>query len=179
MNNKRAPLLACMLIPAGLFAQSPDVDWHFFGGTKIHGKAVDQFYDGKSLVKRPGGHIEVWTKGLPQSQIDARRLDKASTDRIAGKMITGYMPPIALVVDLNQDQQSQILIEEDIANGAQIQPTMRMLGELDCAGHLVRWLSIYAVDDGKETFSNTPSEWMHVAPETSGAMLLKILCPRS
>ena len=35
------------------------------------------------------------TKGLRQSQIDAVKLDKRSVDRIAVKIVAGYMPPIA------------------------------------------------------------------------------------
>lgn len=96
-----------------------------------------RLYDGKSLVKRTDGHIEghieVRIKGLMQSQIDAKRLDKAEVDRIADEIIAGHAPAIALVSDLSDDQRSQILIEEDIANRAQIQPTIRMLAELDCA----------------------------------------------
>lgn len=179
-------LLATVLLLSGAChasAQSIDVDWKFFGGTDIDGKSEYQFYDSKSIVRRPDGHVEVWTKGLPESQLNritnAKSVDKAFVDRVAMKVLKGYEPPISTAVDLKHDQAIEIMMDEDIADTARIEPMMRMLSELDCTGHSIRWLSLSGTRHGKSFFSNTPGEWMRVAPETSAAWLLKIICPRT
>lgn len=163
-------------------AQSLDVDWKYFGGAVVDGKTVLTFYDEKSLVRPPDGHIEVWTKGLAESEMirvaNAKKVDKAVVDRAAKKVAAGYAIPYAAVTQLTLNQYVDLVMDEDIADYAQIQPVARMLFELDCPGRLFHLLSTELVTGGKRGFSNTPSEWEHVPPETNVSALMKILCPQ-
>jgi hypothetical protein len=163
-----------------VFAQASDVDWNYFGGAVIDGKGIYTFYDNNSVVRRPDGHIEVWTKGLAVSDIKRvnSRPDKALAQRVARKMVDKYVLPYASVTEIDQDQYISILSAEDIADNAIIQPRARILMELDCAGRMYRTLSLYVVHDGRQGFSDTPGDWGHVGPETNVAALEKILCQR-
>jgi hypothetical protein len=125
--------------------------------------------------------ITGWAKCLLQKDLDSVDFDgdlgKKIVDSGAQKVIQGYIPPIALVEDMDYDQAIGVIQYEETANLSNIQPQARFFYELNCSERMMRRLSTYVRgSNGKEGFSDKPSNWEYVPPEGSGARLLKILC---
>ena len=172
-------LLACSFALAlAASAQAADVDWKMYGTASIDGGVVC-FYEGKGVITRPA--LRVWTKCLLQKDLDSIDYDSELGKKIghsgAQKVVKGYIPPIALVEDINYDQALNVIQYEETANLSNIQPRARFFYELNCSERMMRRLSTYVRDlKGKEGFDDKPSDWEYVQPEGSGARLLKILC---
>jgi hypothetical protein len=177
---RKTTLLLMLVLSRAAVGQSTDVDWKFYGTASL-GKSDNEttFYDSKGVIRRLDGHIEVWTKGLHERDIQrVENSDKKHVERVATKLLTGYEPPYATVATVDRDLKITLMQLEDVANNAQVNPTMRMLIEIDCGAQMFRWLSVYLSMGGKKGFSETPSEWQHIGPETNAIVLKKLLCPR-
>jgi hypothetical protein len=96
----------------------------------------------------------------------------------AQKILDGYVPPIVVVGEMKFDQMPAIVAAEEIAVVDYVKPQSRIFYEIGCSERMIRELSIHIEAKGKVGSSDTPGEWQHVAPETNGATLLKILCPK-
>ena len=105
-------------------------------------------------------------------------LGKKIVHRGARKVVERYIPPIAIVEDMDYDDAIGVVQYEETANLSNIQAHSRFFYELNCSERMMRRLSTYVRINGKEGFSDKPSSWEYVPPEGSGARLLKILCPR-
>jgi hypothetical protein len=169
----RIGLVGCLFVTPAIAADAPN--WKLFGGTD------DSFlyYAAGNIERLPNDHLRVWTKGLSVKQVNsaAERAvkDKGSLSRIAFATVVDS-PPLSEVKTLSKDEITDIVIEEDVANHSELQPVIRVLYELDCAGKMMRTLSIYVRKDGKTGHSNSPDEWMYVPPETNAATLHALLC---
>lgn len=99
-------------------AQAADVDWKMYGTASDMG--VVCFYDAKGVVTRPA--LRVWTKCLLQKDVDSvdvnSELGKKIVDSGARKLIEGYVPPIALVEDMDGDQAIGVIQHEETATSA-------------------------------------------------------------
>src|SRR5262249_29652362 len=90
-------------------AQGSDVDWKFYGGLK------DEycFYEANDLVRGLGDHIRVWIKCLAQKDMEAIDIEKDFDGKIvnkaAEKVAMNYVPPIAMVEDVNYDRIVEIV----------------------------------------------------------------------
>jgi hypothetical protein len=162
-------------------AQALDVDWKCYGFATFSNVSQICFYDAKGVVKQPDAHLRVWTKCLSQLDMDnfdpKTELGKKVIDTAARKVIDAYIPPIAAVTDFEYDQVVTIIGYEVTANQIFIEPTARILYEIDCSQKMLRELSMDVVSDGKEASIRKPREWTYSAPETNSARLLKMLCP--
>src|SRR6266705_637271 len=99
---KRIAAFTCILFvavgaQAGL-AEALSVDWKFYGGASVDGDNEFCFYDAKSVVQRPDGHIRVWTKCLPQNEMDSvdieKDFDRKILENTAEKVARYYVPPL-------------------------------------------------------------------------------------
>lgn len=173
-------LLGASLAAASARAQT--VDWKMYGGASID-SASECFYDAVGVVRKPTDHIEVWTKCLRQTDLDAVDIQKEFGGKImensAQKITKYYIPPIGAYEDLDSNQMMQIVVYEETANISYIKPQSRILYEFDCPGRMVRELSISIDVKGKVTSSDTANAWRHMPPEGSGSTLMRILCPLS
>jgi len=170
----------------GTVAEASDVDWKLYGSTTLNGETSACFFDlkGAGPIKASDGRLlRVWTKCLYKKDLDGINLKKDYDGKILGnaakKMIDMYIPPIALVEDMNFDKATEIAVMEEAADIADIRPTARIFYELDCTKRMLRELSVDVEVRGKSVTSNSAAEWTHVAPETNGARLQKILCEKS
>jgi hypothetical protein len=163
---------AMILCASTLHAQQPASDWRMIGETKD--EAV--FYDASGMRKLPNGHLEVWLKALPLKAIIKayEQRDKERRDRAVRKLVSGYVPPVWLdkppmwfEKKTNRDQITDAVVFEEVANEAAIEPSMRLLVEVDCPNRLTRNLSAWFNLDGKVESSEKPGEWEHIAPETN------------
>src|SRR5260221_9204975 len=107
----RKSLIACVFALAlTASAQGADVDWKMYG-TAFDGGGVC-FYDAKGVARTPDEHIRVWTKCLSQKDLDSvdikSELGKKIIENAARKVIDSYVPPIALVEDINFDQAMEV-----------------------------------------------------------------------
>jgi hypothetical protein len=174
-------LIACAFALAlAASARAADVDWKMYGTASIDGGVVC-FYESKGVIAQSASTLRVWTKCLLQKDLDSVDFDddlgKKIVDSSARKVIKGYMPPIAVVEDMDLDQAIGVIQAEEIANLSNIHPSGRLFYELNCSERMMRRLSTYVRDfNGKEGFSHEPSGWEYVPPEGNGARLLKILC---
>ena len=87
------------------------------------------------------------------------------------------MPPIIATRKMEFDKIADVAGAEEIADNGDIQSYSRILYELNCSEKMLRELSITFIND-RSGSSDNPRDWKYVAPETNGATLLKILCPR-
>jgi hypothetical protein len=156
-----------------------DVDWKFYGTATVDGLKSSCFFEANGVIRvRAINHIKVWTKCLLQNDLEGvdtkKDIGAKAIDNAARKMVAGYIPPIALVEDLNADLATQIMASEEIANLAPLEPQMRGLYELDCGERKIRTLS-YSISSKGKSGSINLGDWL-VSPETNANRLLKILC---
>jgi hypothetical protein len=172
-------LVALVGSAAASSAQASDVDWKMYGGASVSGAEIC-FYDAKGAVRTPDKYVGVWTKCLSQKDIDNVDIKHDFSGRIvenaARKMINGYVPPIALVEDIDFDQATVITGYEETANISGIKPHSNIFYEINCSQKMLRELSINLLVNGQHGSKDTPSAWRHIPPEGNGASLLKILC---
>jgi len=161
-------------------AQAADVDWKMYGIASVEGGSVC-FYDANGVTRTPAKYVRVWTKCLLQKDLDSvdikRDFDGRILEKAARKWVSQYVPPIAIVEDLNSEQAIDVIRYEETVKVSDIQPHARFFYELNCPERMIRNLSTYVRANGKEGFNEKPSNWQHVPPEGTGATLLKILCP--
>jgi hypothetical protein len=180
-------ILACILfaVIAGASAALPQelvVDWKFYGGASLPNDGYNVcFYDASGVVREPDNHIRVWTKCLPQKDIDNVDIKKDFGGKIlentAEKVAHHYMPPFGVAEVMDADQSMQVTEYEEVANISGIEPHARIFYELNCPERMLRELSLYVQENGKSGLKDKPSDWKYVPPEGNGARLLKILCP--
>jgi hypothetical protein len=127
------------------------------------------FYDAKGVVKQPDAHLRVWTKCLSQQDLDnfdpKTDLGKKVVDTAARKVIDAYLPPIVAVMHFEFDQAVAIIGYEVTANLIFIEPTARILYEIDCSQKMLRELSMGVVSDGKQASIKKPREWTYLRPK--------------
>jgi hypothetical protein len=169
----RIGLVGCLFVTPAIAADDPN--WKLFGGTDDS----YLYFAAGDIERLPDGHLRVWTKGLSVKQVNSAAekavKDKGSISRIAFASIVDS-PPLSGVKNLSKDEITDVVIEEDVANHSDLQPVIRVLYELDCAGKMMRTLSIYVRKGGKTGRSNSPAEWMYVPPESNAATLHTLLC---
>ena len=153
------------------------VDWKYYGGASVDGLSMC-FYDANGVVQEPGNQIRVWTKCL--SQEASNHVDNLGkmTEDAAEKIIDGYVPPIVVAGIVNFDHVDTIVTAEAIADADHVKPQTRILYEIGCSERMIHELSAQIETKGKVGSSDKATDWRYVAPETSGAWLLTILCPK-
>lgn len=130
--------------------------------------------------------LVVWTKILSLTKLTEvyKAIDKYSglEDKIARKLVNGYVPPLAKTGSLAQFGTSdKHLVDglkidatayEEIADAGIITPELQELIEIDCAHNLYRKLSLVA---GREP-DDRASGWQHVPPESPWESLRALTC---
>ena len=178
--------LACLFvllasIPAG-WAQPLKVDWKLYGGTPAEGgaRATQCFFEAKGIVREANGDIRVWTKCIAQAAMDAldtkSELGKKIIDAAAEKVAHYYVPPFALVEDVNQKQSVDIAASEAFADLAGVEPDATILTEVDCKRGMSRDLQVTIHRNGQMGASDRPGRWDYDPPESNGARLLMLVC---
>ena len=162
-------------------ARDLDVDWKLYGGATPADEGYNVcFYDAGGVFRAPDGHIRVWTKCLPQKNLDSvdikNEFDGRILENTAEKAAHHYIPPISAAMTIDADQSLQFTLYEEIANISSIEPHAKIFYELNCPERMMRELSIYIQTDGKSGSSDKPHDWKYSSPESNGARLLKILC---
>ena len=156
------------------------MDWKYYGGALAGPGGESCFYDADGTVAASSRSVRVWTKCLPRTSVEAvnpeKEFDGKILDITARKIAGYYFPPISSIEEANADQLMTIVLYEQIANIADIQPRSRILYELDCTERRLRELSIHIEQDGKVGSFDKAREWHYAPPETNGAALLKLLC---
>src|SRR5262249_28578691 len=124
------------------------------------------------------GHFEAWVKALPLDAMNkaADKPDKELVEQATQKVLSGYIPPLGLDQKLTKNQITDAVIYEQIANEATIEPTMRMLEEIDCTNRMFRHLSVRMHQGTKTGSVDTPGPWKHIAPETNLFRVQMALC---
>jgi hypothetical protein len=152
--------------------------WKFFGGSPSKAGDLTLFYSESDLTRLPTGILRVWTKGLRHNALEQayKKMDKGLIDKVAAKIAHYYIPPYAMLKDLSQDELVDVVSSEELANAATIQPSIRILYELNCAERTYRQLSVFLNMEGKTKTSSDVSQWDHIAPETNMASLSTLLC---
>jgi hypothetical protein len=179
-NRRRMDLVAWTLL--SLFgatvsrAQASDVDWKFYGGAALDGVS-ECFYEANGIIRGAAGHIRVWTKCIPQKDIESIDIEKDFAGKIlkntADKVAHYYVPPIESVETADA---ISVTLYEETADIAHIQPTAQIFYEIHCQGRMLRELSISLHTNGTSGSRDGPSNWRYVAPEGNAATLLSLLC---
>jgi hypothetical protein len=179
-------LVAALAIADGR-GRSEDTDWKFYGSlerNEFFKEVLKCFYDAGSVARQADGHIRVWTKCLSNPAIDKILKDEESeTYREIWKRVfripaDAYDPPMIKVEPKWATVREHIIIDEQTADVATIEPTTRIYYEINCADKQLRVLSTELHVNGKSEFENKSSDWAYIPPKTNVAYLLKILCPK-
>lgn len=163
-------------------ARAADVDWKLYGGASVAGPSFC-FYDAKTVARASSGYIRVWTKCLPQKDLDSSLdiktdLGTKLVDHAARKLREGYVPPIVVIGKMDFQQIPEILAYEETANLSTIEPEAQFFEEMNCSERTMRRLSTSMYVNGQRHFDNKPHDWDYIPPEGNGATLLKILCSK-
>ena len=121
---------ATLLLSTAAVAQTQP-DWRVIAGTPD--TAI--FCDMSRVRKMPDGHVQVWTKGLPAKDLvreSNKPITKEQTSAAAEKLLRGYKPLVQQTHELTQDERVNFILAEQIANAGKIQPSLRILFEIDC-----------------------------------------------
>jgi hypothetical protein len=168
-------LLSIVAVSAGV-AQGFNVDWKFYGGASLLGESSVCFYDAKGVAHAPDGHIRVWTKCLPQENLNSidnkTELGRKIINNAVQKMIAFYRPSIANIDPFFSDKIPEIITYEEAGNVSYITPHARIFYELNCSEQMLRELSVYFRSDGKSGSRDKPGEWKYQSPGGSSR------CPR-
>jgi hypothetical protein len=108
--------------------------------------------------------------------MDGVELKSDRDAKIVQKIKEGYVPPIIVVGKMEFQQIIEIVLSEEIANVASIEPQGQIFEELNCSERMMRSLSASIHANGKSDFQNKPSDWEYVPPEGNSATLVKLLC---
>jgi hypothetical protein len=172
-----ASILFTVMCPPASMTQTLSVDWKYYGGAPIDGDTLC-FYEAKGVIRRPDGHVRVWTECLLLKDLDSidikSDLGKKIIENTVQKVARYYEPPIAVVEDIDVNQSAVIAQYEETANIGYIQPRAQIFYELNCSERMLQELSINIRGSGSR---NRPRDWWFVPPKGNGASLLKILCP--
>jgi hypothetical protein len=155
-----------------LLGGATPIDWKYFGETTHAGAAYHNFFLA-SRIDRKGDHAQVWTKEMDAKVLSKVTMGKDGIERSAAKLSGGYMPPIAKAQPLSKGQLVDIIMMEEYANEASIDPQVQFLWEFDCRGKVARTLATMV--KGKMP-SDIPTSWMHVPPQSIGDNLMTVIC---
>ena len=174
-------LAACMVHCTVSIAEESSTDWKLYAFSKIPSGTVVLFYSDGDIRRSSGGQfVKVWIKALNEKELEHARdtMSKPMMERAADKIGHYYLPPVATVESATVDQIYNMVLFEQLADEAALQPRLRILYDLDCTGRVSRTLSLYIDKNGNGQISSSDktSEWAHVAPETPLATLMSILC---
>ena len=155
------------------FASGPP-NWKVYGLAKFPTEVV-LFYLNSEITRTPG-HVQVWMKALDSKKLDSiNKFDKSRVMNKALKLVASYyVPPLALVEDLDVDHAMIAIRNEQIADVGAIRPTLRVLYEIDCLQKLTRTLSIIGMKPSR--FDNLVGNWEHIPPESTIETLSKLTC---
>ncbi len=183
-------LVAALAISDGR-GRSEDTDWKFYGSlerNEFFKEVLKCFYDAGSVARQADGHIRVWTKCLSYPAMDKILKDEQSETyrEIRKRMFrilladATYTPPMIKVEPKWARVREHIIIDEQVADVAAIEPTTRIYYEINCADKQfqLRELSTELHVNGTSEFENKSSDWAYIPPKTNVAYLLKILCPK-
>ena len=178
----RAVVGLAIIVVCSAAAQASGVDWKLYGSAEIGGISYQCFYDADGIVKQPDTHVRVWTKCLSVKDIDSIETNKELLNKLvetaAQKIAHGYVPPIIAIGKMEFDKIADATGAEEIADNGDIQSSSRIFYELNCSEKMLRELSLTFIENDRSGSSDKPRDWKYVAPETNGATLHKILCPR-
>jgi hypothetical protein len=159
--------------------RAAEVDWKAYGFPSFDGPNIC-FYDAQGVVRAAERHVRVWTKCLLQKDLDS--LDPTSiagrniVESVARKIKAGYIPPIAVIHNLDFNQVIGIASYEETADTAELPLKAQFFYEINCAERMIRTLSVFIKAETGSGSDNKPSEWAYIPPEGSGANLQKLLC---
>lgn len=179
-EKKKFPLPAlfiaiCLLAPS-LRATEPETagpDWAYYATIDSAGGKQDFFFLRSDIKTTPDGHIRVWAKGLPDSELARVKLTEDQLQRTFGRIIA---KPSSLP-GITDDQKSVVAAYEVLAAVGNIAPKTRVLWELDCPNEMLRTLSMYLTNGSKHQDSNVTGQWMHSPPESTMSTLMAMVCP--
>jgi hypothetical protein len=161
------------------YAQISDVDWKLYGGAAVSGQSFC-FYEARGITRQPAKHVRVWTKCLSKADLDTAfesDPDKKIVEATAKKVAAYYVPPIAMIQNLDANDAMVMTGYEEVADLGNVQAQSQIFYELNCPDRMLRELSIDLHINGKVGAVNKPSDWKYVAPEGNAATLIKLLCP--
>ena len=174
-----AAVAACATVGGvAALAQPSGLDWKFYGYIPSEGGSLC-FYEAKGIRVEADDQVKVWTKCLRQREMDDADSVKEGIDYAARNIAIYYVPPIAMIQQMDSHGIVSVIIYESIADLGNIEPVARIYYELDCHGRRERELSFYATEKGKPMNSEAPLEWKFVPPEGNGAHLLALVCQQS
>jgi hypothetical protein len=183
-------IAVCLALTLASLARAADVDWKMYGSASLalldggvlsSDRGVFCFYDANGITPTADRHLRVWTKCLLLKDLHSVDMKDELGGKIvkntARKVLDKYVPPFAVVENVDFNQALAVIQYEETANLGGIQPRTQIFYELNCSERMTRTLSISVqVDGSRDSFDNKPSNWEYVPPETNGARLLKILC---
>jgi hypothetical protein len=173
-------IVACTLaLTLASVARANDVDWKVYGAVPI---PVDQggsvcFYDANRVIRSADKHVRVSTQCLSQKDLNALdtkgEIGRKIVENVTRKVLAHYVPPIALIDDIDSDQATAVIRYEETANLGDLPLQAELVYEFNCPELMMRRLSTYVRPQRR---NDKPTTWERIPPQGTGARLSKLLC---
>jgi hypothetical protein len=92
--------------------------------------------------------------------------------RVAEKVVSMYIPPLTTITDISSADAINVAAAEQIADITFLEPSARILYELNCEERKLHELSLNIHNRS----ADTAAPWSYAAPKTNGDRLLKLMC---
>jgi hypothetical protein len=164
---------AALLVVAGLTHADDALDWKMYAFSA----SDDAMFYLSSDIERKGDHVQVWVKALAVKKLNTVAPGpgadtKTLVDSVARLVAQKYEPPMATVSKVPPDQFLMIMTYEQMADAGLVDPSLKILYEIDCSKKLSRTLSVITPTQSL----NATLPWEHVPPESTLATLTKLTC---
>jgi hypothetical protein len=175
-------ILLSLVCGNSVSAQSSGSDWKIYGVIQQDERPVHVFYNAAGVTPNTDGNVELWTKGISARDIDSSvksmASDSIAKDRLAKKLASGYVPPLATAKGLTGTQANTLVIEEEIADFYPLNAIQSVHWELDCQKKRARVLEASIYTNGGMRSSKQTSLWLHPTPDNffGAVMLLPLFC---
>jgi hypothetical protein len=169
-----------LLVPFEIHAETQSQNWVYYGGAQnVSKQSISLFYSQNSVDRTSIGFIRFWTKGLLDADTDKAAVKKKDSliTNSARRFAANYLPQIATIEKLTHDQLLSVIVSEEIADNADLEPQSRIFYELDCSGKRMRELSISVrSSNGLWSSDDLEKPFKFIAPETNANRLLRLIC---
>jgi hypothetical protein len=155
----------------------PTSQWTLWGFSDRKTGDEELFYLNSDIRRLSEGHLQVWTKALPEKKMSRARTDQGLIQRAVEKLTHDrYVLPYGKTHSLTDAQRLLFVLSELVADANAVDTDSKVLYEVDCVDRMTRPLSVIFLKEGSLQSSDTPGEWGHIAPESNGATLATLLC---
>ena len=175
-------LASALLVIPGLASSAGSVhDWKYFGSSSAAVTGEEWFYLPAEITHLPNATVRVWTESLSSHKMlefaSHQPQDGPFATELHAKVASGYVPPFAALMHLDQDKSGGIILAETVADSGEVTADGTGLFTLDCKHKKYRLEQATEFDtNGSVTGQEAVGKWQIVVPDTVVDSLYTMVC---